>query len=107
MFQWIGENAGTIIVSIALIALVAGIVVRLCKNKKQGKSNNFNCTQNLCYKHPSGIAKAADSVPDNNICRLTEKIKCYKNDINHRHFNNLLVGSKKTQCLAGENRNKD
>ena len=33
MFQWIGENAGTVIVSIALIALVAGIVVRLFESE--------------------------------------------------------------------------
>ena len=44
MFQWIGENAGTIIVSIVLIALVTGIVIRLRKDKKQGKSScGGNC----------------------------------------------------------------
>ena len=44
MFQWIGENAGTIIVTIALIALVAGIVIRMRKDKKQGKSScGGNC----------------------------------------------------------------
>ena len=44
MFQWIVENAGTIIVSIALIALVTGIVIRMRKEKKQGKSScGCNC----------------------------------------------------------------
>ena len=41
MIQWIGENAGTIIVSIALFTLVTGIVIRMCKDKKQGKYNPF------------------------------------------------------------------
>ena len=44
MFQWIGENAGTIVASIALIALVTGIVIRMRKDKKQGKSScGCNC----------------------------------------------------------------
>ena len=38
MIQGILENAGTIIVSIALIVLVIGIVIRMRKDKKQGKS---------------------------------------------------------------------
>ena len=59
MFQWIGENAGTVIVSIALIALVAGILVRLCKNKKQGKSScgcNCGCCpmSGSCHSHNDG-----------------------------------------------------
>ena len=44
MFQWIGENMGTIIVSVALIALVTGIVIRMRKDKKQRKSScGCNC----------------------------------------------------------------
>ena len=44
MFQWIGDNAGTVIVSAVLIALVAGIVIRMRKDKKQGKSScGCNC----------------------------------------------------------------
>ncbi len=44
MFQWIGENAGTIVVSIALIVMVAGIVISLRRDKKQGKSScGANC----------------------------------------------------------------
>ena len=37
MLRGIAENAGTIVVSLALIALVIGIVIRLRKDKKQGK----------------------------------------------------------------------
>ena len=44
MFQWIGENAGTILVTLVLIALVIGIVIRLRKDKKLGKSScGGNC----------------------------------------------------------------
>ena len=44
MFQWIGENAGTVIVSIALIGLVAGIIIRLRGDRKRGKSScGCNC----------------------------------------------------------------
>ena len=47
MFQWIGENMGTIVVSIALIALVAGIVIRMRKDRKQGKSS-CGCSCGSC-----------------------------------------------------------
>ena len=44
MFQWIGENAGTIVISLALIALVTWIVIRLWKDRKKGKSScGCNC----------------------------------------------------------------
>ena len=44
MIQDIMNNTGTIIVSIALIGLVAGIIIRLRKDKKQGKSScGGNC----------------------------------------------------------------
>ncbi len=38
MLQWIGENAGTIAASLALAGLVAWIIVRLRRDRKQGKS---------------------------------------------------------------------
>ena len=38
MFQGIIDNMGTILVSLVLVLLVAGIIVRLRKDKKQGKS---------------------------------------------------------------------
>ena len=44
MFQWIGENAGTIAGTLLLIALVTWIVIRMRKDKKQGKSScGCNC----------------------------------------------------------------
>ncbi len=44
MFQWIGENAGTIIVSIALAGLVTAIIIRLRRDRKRGKTScGGNC----------------------------------------------------------------
>ena len=44
MFSWIAENAGTIAVSILLTSLAAWIIVRLRRDKKQGKcSCGGNC----------------------------------------------------------------
>ena len=44
MIQGIIDNAGTIAVSLILIALVATIIIRLRKDKKQGKSScGSNC----------------------------------------------------------------
>ena len=37
MNQWIAENAGTILVSIALLGMVAAIVMKLRRDRKQGK----------------------------------------------------------------------
>ena len=45
MFQWIGENAGTIAASLALAGLVTWIIVRLHRDRKQGKSScGCNCS---------------------------------------------------------------
>ena len=45
MFQWIGENAGTILVSLVLIGMITLIIVRLHKDKKKGKSScGGNCS---------------------------------------------------------------
>ena len=44
MLQGIADNAGTIIISLALLGLVIGIIIRLRKDKKQGKSScGGNC----------------------------------------------------------------
>ncbi len=44
MLQWLADNAGTIIVTLALIALVAVIIVRLYRDKKKGKTScGGNC----------------------------------------------------------------
>lgn len=45
MFQWIADNAGTIVVSLVLTGLVTWIVIRMYKDKKQGKSScGCNCS---------------------------------------------------------------
>lgn len=38
MLAWIAENLATIIISLALIGLVAGIIIVIIKDKKKGKS---------------------------------------------------------------------
>ena len=44
MIQKIMENAGTIVVSLMLIGLVTRVIIRLRKDKKQGKSScGGNC----------------------------------------------------------------
>ncbi len=44
MLQAIADNAGTILVSLALAALVAVIILRLRRDKKQGKTScGGNC----------------------------------------------------------------
>ena len=45
MFQGIADNAGTILISLMLIGLVAWIIIGLRKDKKQGKSAcGCNCS---------------------------------------------------------------
>ena len=44
MMQMIAENAGTIVVTVGLIAMVAAIVVKLRRDRKRGKSScGGNC----------------------------------------------------------------
>lgn len=55
MLQGIAENAGTIVVSLALIGLITGIVVKLRKDKKKGKcacGGNCGCCPmgDCCHK---------------------------------------------------------
>lgn len=38
MLSWISENLATIIISLVLIVIVAGIIIGLRKDKKKGKS---------------------------------------------------------------------
>ena len=39
MFAWIAENIGTILITLALIALVALIVKTMAKDRKKGKTS--------------------------------------------------------------------
>ncbi len=44
MLLWLGENMGTILVSIILILMVTCIIMTLVKDKKQGRSScGGNC----------------------------------------------------------------
>ena len=44
MFAWIAENIGTILITAALVLIVALIVRKLIKDKKKGKSScGCNC----------------------------------------------------------------
>ena len=46
MAEWISQNLGTIVVTIILVAAVAGIIYKMIKDKKQGKS----CCGGSCAK---------------------------------------------------------
>ena len=57
MLNGIMENAGTILVSILLAGLVTGIIVKLRKDKKRGKTScggNCGCCplSGSCHKQP-------------------------------------------------------
>ena len=44
MLEWFAENAGTLVVSLLLTALVARIIFKLRRDRKQGKSScGCNC----------------------------------------------------------------
>lgn len=55
MWTWITANLATILLSLVLLAVVAGIVWRLIRQKKQGKSSCGcgceNCpSSHMCHK---------------------------------------------------------
>ena len=44
MFSWIAENAGTILVCLVMIAIVAAIITSLIRCRRRGKSScGCNC----------------------------------------------------------------
>ncbi|MBR4577662.1 MAG: FeoB-associated Cys-rich membrane protein [Clostridia bacterium] len=47
MFHAIAENAGTIVVTLVLVGIVAAILVKMRKDKKQGKSS-CGCSCGSC-----------------------------------------------------------
>ena len=50
MFAWIAENIGTILITLALITLVALIVKTMAKDRKKGKTScGCNCAH--CAMH--------------------------------------------------------
>ncbi|MBR0511004.1 MAG: FeoB-associated Cys-rich membrane protein [Ruminococcus sp.] len=50
MLAWLSENLGTIIVSLILIAVVSAVIVKMVKDKKQGKSS-CGCGCENCAMH--------------------------------------------------------
>ncbi len=60
MVQWLADNLGNLIISLVLIAVVAGIIVTMIRDKRQGKSScGCNCSHcamsGTChYKAKSG-----------------------------------------------------
>ena len=52
MFSWLTANLGTILIVLVLIVIVVGIVVKLRKDKKAGRSScGGNCAH--CAMHGS------------------------------------------------------
>lgn len=44
MFVWIAENIATILICVALIAIVAAIIVKLVRDRKKGRNScGCNC----------------------------------------------------------------
>ncbi len=50
MIEWLSANIGTIIVVIILIAVVAGIILWMRRDKKKGKST-CGCNCSTCQMH--------------------------------------------------------
>ena len=50
MAEWLSQNLGTILITIILVLIVTGIVMKLIRDKKQGKSScGGNCAHcNAC-----------------------------------------------------------
>jgi hypothetical protein len=50
MLAWLTANLGTIIITLALIAIVAAVIVQMVKDKKQGKGS-CGCDCENCAMH--------------------------------------------------------
>ena len=62
MISWISDNLGTIIMSIILLAIVAGIIWKMYQDKKKGKSScGCNCghcaMSGMCHQDPKKSGK--------------------------------------------------
>ena len=56
MFVWISNNLGTILITLVLILIVAGVIYSIVRDKKKGKSlcggNCGHCAMGCsCHKH--------------------------------------------------------
>ena len=58
MLEWLSANLATVLISAALLAVIAVIVVRLKKNKKSGKGS-CGCGCSECAMR--GMCHSADS----------------------------------------------
>ena len=60
MISWISDNLGTILISLILLAMVAGIIWSMRRDKKRGKSscagNCSHCAMG-CSCHPAPPAE--------------------------------------------------
>ena len=59
MLEFISNNIGTILVSVLLLGIVAAIIIRTVRNKKQGKTScGCGCStcamSDICHKQDSG-----------------------------------------------------
>ena len=44
MITWLSDNIGTIVISLILVAIVAGIIFKMVRDKKKGRSScGCNC----------------------------------------------------------------
>jgi len=50
MYAWLIDNLGNIVVSLILICIVTAVIVRMAKDKKQGKSS-CGCGCEHCAMH--------------------------------------------------------
>ena len=72
MFHAIAENAGTIVVTLVLVGIVAAILVKMRKDKKQGKSrqaagmNRYGEETRFCRRYCPGVTP---------VCCLKKRIK--------------------------------
>lgn len=56
MLQWLLDNWATVLICMALVAVIAAVIVKLIKDKKKGKSScggNCGCCPmgGACHKH--------------------------------------------------------
>ncbi|MBQ6551897.1 MAG: FeoB-associated Cys-rich membrane protein [Lachnospiraceae bacterium] len=64
MLTWISQNFGTLIVIVILAAVVAAVIVKIVKDKRQGKSScGHNCAHcamaGMCHKVQKKKRRAA------------------------------------------------
>lgn len=60
MFHWLAANWGTILICVVLAAIVAGIVIKIVKDKKAGKSS-CGCNCKTCGGACHACQKPCDS----------------------------------------------